>query len=77
MKRLIDRELGFESKKLNSLNLFNQYKYLCLCVITIVLSACFPDAEMQFLVLSLITGAKWIVDCKSREVNIVIRKRRW
>ena len=77
MKRLIGRELGFESRKSSAISLFKQARYLCLWVMALVLSACFPAVELQFLVLSIITGVKWIVDSRSGKTNIVIVERRW
>ena len=74
MRTVVKRNLGLESRKPSLLDVVTHMNYLCLCVLTLLLSIYFPDAELQFLTLSVITGAKWIVNSSSRRINIVIRE---
>jgi len=58
MRDLVRRNLEVESKNVSVLDVFKQLRYFCLSMIGILLSMCFPAVELQFLVLSIITGAK-------------------
>ncbi len=46
--------------------------YPCLCFISLLLSMCFEIAEKQLIVISLITGIKWILTGRNSEVKILI-----
>ncbi len=59
-----------------NLYLPKEARYLCLWVAALVLSACFPKAEPQFLLLALIAGIRWAMSGNSRNRNIIILERR-
>ncbi len=68
-RRLIARGTG------KNLYLSKKAGYLGLWVAALVLSACFPKAESQLLLLALILGIRWTASGKSRNVNIVTVER--
>ena len=49
--------------------------YPCLCFISLLLSMCFEIAEKQLIVISLITGIRWIFLGRN-EIKILIVERR-
>ena len=75
MKKLTEKRLDFKLKETSLHELFRQLRYFWLCMAGILLSLCFPVAELQFLALSLITGAKWIAG--SKNTRIIIIERGW
>ena len=72
---MINRNIGLEPRKLRTPKLSSQRIYLYLWTSGIALSACFPGAELQFLVLSVILGAKWIVEGRTDRINIILGGR--
>jgi len=49
--------------------------YPCLCFVSLLLSMFFEIAEKQLIVISLITGIKWILTGRNSEVKIMIIER--
>jgi len=49
--------------------------YPCLCFVSLLLSMFFEIAEKQLIVISLITGIKWILTGRNSEVKILIVER--
>ena len=47
--------------------------YLCLSMLALILSALFPVVDRQLMVLSILTGLKWVVADMTNRVNIVIK----
>ena len=70
--RLVERKLKSEPKGANFSDSLKQLRYFTLSMVALLLSACFPVAELQFLALSVIAGAKWIVGGSSGKINIFI-----
>ena len=75
MRKLLERSLSFESRNSRPLNLLQETGYFCLWILALVLSMCFSGAELQFLLISLITGARWVAAGNSRNINIFIEER--
>jgi len=75
VREFAERDLGFESKGTNLSHILKQARYLFLSMAALVLSACFPVVEKQLIVLSLITGAKWIMADVANQINIFIGQR--
>lgn len=73
MRELVERNLSVESKEVNLSDVLTQGRYLWLSMAALLLSAYFPVVEKQFLVIALITGAKWIVDGSSRKISVFIK----
>lgn len=74
MRELVERNLRVEPKGVNLSDALKQVRYFWLSMVALLLSACFPAAELQFLTLSVIAGAKWIVNGSSGKINIFITK---
>ena len=72
MRELVERNLRVEPKGVNLSDALKQVRYFWLSMVALLLSACFPAAELQFLVLSVIAGAKWIVAGSSGKINIFV-----
>lgn len=53
-----------------------EVRYFYLWVAALMLSACFPKAEPQFLLLALIAGIRWAMAGNSQNRNIIILERR-
>lgn len=70
------RDFAYQTKQSRTKALLKQNGYLLLSAASIALSACFDNVEQQLLVLSIVAGAKWIVESKSLRTNIVIVERR-
>jgi hypothetical protein len=49
--------------------------YPCLCFVSLLLSMCFEIAEKQLIVISLITGIRWVLMGRNSEVKILIVER--
>jgi len=75
MREIVKSNLSVESKEGNPLGVLKQNWYFGSSVGALILSACFPVVEKQLLVLSIITGAKWIVSGKSEKINIFIKSK--
>ena len=73
MRKLIEENLGLEPRTVRLPTLLKQLRYFCLSMTAILLSLIFPVTELQFLVLAIITGAKWIVDGKHTQITIIER----
>ncbi len=57
------------------LNIMKRNGWAFIWIPALTLSAYFNKAEIQLIVLSLITGAKWITDGRKDGINISIGKR--
>ena len=75
MKRLCDRNIVSESRFQETKDWFVILGYPCLCFVSLLLSMCFEIAEKQLIVISLITGIKWILTGRNSEVKILIVER--
>lgn len=73
MRKFAERNLGTESKGVNLSYTLRKAIYLYLSMTALILSACFPMVEKQLIVLSLITGAKWIMADRADKINILIK----
>ena len=76
MKRLCDRNVVSESRFQETRDWVVMVGYPCLCLISLLLSMCFEIAEKQLIVISLITGVRWIFLGRNNEVKILIVERR-
>ena len=67
---------GFNQVERSAIStLFASLKYFALSMLSLVLSMCFPVVEKQLLFLSVITGARWVMDsCKSVTKIIIIER---
>ena len=74
MREAVQRSLRVDPKEVKLSDALKQVRYFCLSMAALLLSACFPVAELQFLTLSVIAGAKWIVNGSSGKINIFITK---
>jgi len=74
VRDLVNRHLRTEAKKAILPDVLKQTRYLCLSMTALLLSACFPVVDKQFMALSLILGAKWIVAGRTDKINILIRQ---
>ena len=72
MNRLCDRNVMSESRIQERKEWVVILGYPCLCFISLLLSMCFEIAEKQLIVISLITGIKWILTGRNSEVKILI-----
>ncbi|NQU74017.1 MAG: hypothetical protein HQ547_04855 [Candidatus Omnitrophica bacterium] len=72
MREVVKRNLRVEPKGVNLSDALKQLRYFWLSMAALLLSACFPAAELQLIVLSVIAGAKWIASGSSRKINIRI-----
>jgi hypothetical protein len=75
VNRLSERNIVTESKRQNSKDWFIVLGYPCLCFVSLLLSMCFEIAEKQLIVISLITGLRWILAGRNSEVKILIVER--
>jgi len=67
---------GFnQAERIAISKLFASLKYFALSMLSLALSMCFPVVEKQLLVLSVITGAKWITDSVRGATKIIIIER--
>lgn len=73
MRELVKRNL--QLKQCGFRELFRPLRFFCLSMAALLLSICFPVAEAQFLVLSVISGIKWIADERA-SISIIIEERR-
>ena len=73
MRSLIEKNLDYTSIQISLPELLKTLRYFCLSMTSILLSLIFPVAELQLLVLSIITGAKWIADSKHSGIIIIER----
>lgn len=74
MRDLVNRHLRIESKKVISPDTLKQTRYLYLSMMALLLSVCFPVVDKQFMVSSLILGAKWITVGMADKINILIKQ---
>lgn len=72
MREVVKRSLRVKPKRVNLSDVLKQLRYFWLSMVALLLSAWFPAAELQFLVLSVIAGAKWIASGSSRKINILV-----
>ena len=75
MNRLCDRNVMPESRIQERKDGLVILGYPCLCLVSLLLSMCFEIAEKQLIVISLITGIKWILTGRNSEVKILIVER--
>ncbi len=75
MNRLCDRNVMSESRIQERKEWVVILGYPCLCFISLLLSMCFEIAEKQLIVISLITGLRWILTGRNNEVKILIVER--
>lgn len=75
MNRLIERNLVTESRQQNSKDWLIVLRYPCLCFVSLLLSMCFEIAEKQLIVISLITGIRWVLTGMNESVKILIIER--
>ena len=76
MRERVQRNIRVEPNEVNLWNTLKQARYFYISMIALILSACVPVVEKQLLVLSLITGAKWIADGVDKKINILIKCNR-
>ena len=75
MNRLCDRNVKPESRIQERKDWVVILGYPCLCFVSLLLSMCFEIAEKQLIVISLITGIRWILTGRNSEVKILIVER--
>ena len=75
MNRLCDRNVMPESRIQETKDWVVILGYPCLCFVSLLLSMCFEIAEKQLIVISLITGIRWILTGRNSEVKILIIER--
>ena len=75
MREVVKRNVSIGSGGLSLWNRWKQARYFFLSITALFLSTCLPVAEKQLIVLSLITGAKWIMAGRTDRINILIRQR--
>jgi len=75
VNRLIERNKLTESKHQDSRDWIIVLGYPCLCFVSLLLSLCFEIAEKQLIVISLITGIRWISAGMNESVKILIVER--
>ena len=75
MKRLCNRNVVSESRFQETKDWVVMLGYPCLCFVSLLLSMCFEIAEKQLIVISLITGIRWILTGRNSEVKILIVER--
>ena len=73
MREVIKRNVSFKSGTSNLWNGLKQTSYFCMSMVALLASACFPVVDKQFIALSLILGARWIVAGRTNKINIVIK----
>ena len=72
MREIVKRNLRVESEEVKLSDVLKQLRYFWLSMAALLLSAFFPVVEKQLVVLSIITGVKWIVGGSSRKMKILI-----
>ena len=72
MREVVKRSLRVKPKRVNLSDVLKQLRYFWLSMVALLLSAWFPAAELQLIVLSVIAGAKWIASGYSGKINILI-----
>jgi len=75
VRKFAERNLNVESGGAKLSYARKQALYLGVSIMALLLSACFPVVDKQFIALSLILGAKWIVVGRTDRINIVIKQR--
>ena len=75
MNRLCDRNLVSQSRFEKTKDWVVILGYPCLCFVSLLLSMFFEIAEKQLIVISLITGIRWILTGRNSEVKILIVER--
>ena len=73
MREFAERNLNVESRGVKLSCARKQALYLGVSMTALLLSVCFPIMDKQFIVLSLILGAKWIVVGRTDKINIIIK----
>jgi hypothetical protein len=74
VREVVRRNVRVRARKPNLWNRWDRTRYLFLSIVVLILSACFPAVERQLIVLSLITGAKWIMADGTSKINILIKQ---
>ena len=74
MRKLVRKNLSPKSVK-PSYSILRHSLYLCLSMLALILSALFPVVDRQLMVLSVITGLKWVVADRTSRVNIIIKEK--
>lgn len=75
MNRLCNRNVIPESRLQERKDRVVILGYPCLCFVSLLLSMCFEIAEKQLIVISLITGIRWVLMGRNSEVKILIVER--
>jgi hypothetical protein len=75
VNRLCDRNIMFESRLQKTKDWVVILGYPCLCLASLLLSMCFEIAEKQLIIISLITGLRWILTGRNSEAKILIVER--
>ena len=75
MRKLVEQSVNIEKRATSLSMIRKQALYLCLSMTALLLSARFPIAEKQFLVLAVIMGTRWIVVGKTDKIDILIERR--
>ncbi len=75
MNRLCDRNVRPESRIRERKDWVVILGYPCLCFVSLLLSMCFEIAEKQLIVISLITGIRWVLMGMNESVKILIVER--
>ena len=75
MNRLCNRNIVSESRIQERKDWVVILGYPCLCFVSLLLSMFFEIAEKQLIVISLITGIRWILTGRNSEVKILIVER--
>lgn len=73
MRELVDRDLNLKSRGARLSCAVKHGLYFGFSMIALLISACFPVVDKQFITLSLILGAKWIVAGRTDKINILIK----
>jgi len=75
VNRLCNRNIVSESRIQERKDWVVILGYPCLCFVSLLLSMFFEIAEKQLIVISLITGIRWILTGRNSEVKILIVER--
>ena len=75
MRKVVKQGLGIEGRTRKASPSWRQALYLSLSMAALLLSACFPVAEKQLLVLAIILGGRWIAAGRTDKINILIEQR--
>jgi len=73
VREVVKRNVSVRTGGSNLWNRWKQARYFFLSMTALILSAYFPMAEKQLIVLSVIAGAKWIMADGINKINILIK----